>query len=150
MPRRVDEVQGIFFALVFVAHLDGVALDRDAAFPLQIHVVQYLRLQVPLAHGAGIFQKAVRQRAFAVVDMRDDAEIPDILHKGHDLQGVVRQNGLNRTPCPFRGLVQPHPVLADNAKIRLICEIEKKVLILPFRKPLLYGGCRETLHSSNG
>ena len=57
---------------------DGARLDRDAALPFELHIVEDLVLHVPLAHRLGEFQDAVRQRAFAVVYMRDDAEIADM------------------------------------------------------------------------
>ena len=43
VPRRVDEVQLIRLAVGrFVAQGDGAGLDRNAAFPLQLHVVEQL------------------------------------------------------------------------------------------------------------
>jgi hypothetical protein len=59
--------------------LDGVAFDGNAAFAFQIHIVEHLRLQIFALHGLGIFEQAVGQRAFAVVDMGDDTEIPNML-----------------------------------------------------------------------
>ena len=62
-----------------------MAFDRDAAFAFQIHVVEHLVLTI-LAHRNGDASPAYisnrsAEGALAVVDMGDDAEIADILHK---------------------------------------------------------------------
>ena len=80
MARGVDQIQGVLFAFMHVMHLDGVALDRDAFFLLKCHVVQDLVLHLPLRQGSGQLQQTVCQSAFAVVDVGDDAEIPDMAH----------------------------------------------------------------------
>ena len=85
MARGVDEVEFVFLAVFgFVGQSDGPGLDGDAPFPFQLHVVQQLVLHLPLVHGAGVFQNAVGQGGFAVVDMGDDTEIADMIscHKG--------------------------------------------------------------------
>jgi hypothetical protein len=61
-------------------HLNGVALDGDAPFSLQIHVIQRLLLQLAVRDGAGGVQEPIGQRAFAVVDVCNDAEIADVVH----------------------------------------------------------------------
>ena len=66
-------------AVLLIVHLYGVALDGDAALALQVHVVEHLGLHVLGVHGAGALQQTVGKRRLAVVDVRDDAEIPDIL-----------------------------------------------------------------------
>jgi 6,7-dimethyl-8-ribityllumazine synthase len=54
-----------------------VRLDGDAALALEIHGIEHLLHHLPLGKGAGGLQKTVRQRALAVVNMRNDREIPD-------------------------------------------------------------------------
>ncbi len=44
MPRRINQIQRVFFAVVGVFHLYGVAFDGDAALTLEVHIVQHLRL----------------------------------------------------------------------------------------------------------
>ena len=79
MTRRVDEVQGIGLAVLRrVEDLYGAGLDGDAPLPLQIHVVQQLVCHLPLRHGVALFQQAIRQRGFTVVDVGDDGEIADM------------------------------------------------------------------------
>ena len=80
MAGGIDQVERILLALIQILHLDRMALDRDALLLLQVHVVEDLVLHVPGRKGLGQFQQPVRQGTLAVVDMRDDAEIADVLH----------------------------------------------------------------------
>ena len=83
MAGGVDEVELVFAGVVAirnaVGHGDGLALDGDAAFPFQFHLVEELGLHVLGTHRSGDLQQAIRQRGFAVVDVSDDAEIADTL-----------------------------------------------------------------------
>ena len=76
MARSVNQVQRI----TFVVHLYRVALDGDAAFFLQVHIVEYLVLHIFLLDRAGHLQHAVCQRTLTVVYMRYNAEISYIFH----------------------------------------------------------------------
>ena len=77
---RVDEVELVGDAVVrLVHHADGVRLDGDAALAFEVHGVEHLGLHFALSQGAGQLQQAVAQGAFAVVDVRDDREIADVL-----------------------------------------------------------------------
>ena len=80
MSRSVNEIECIVLTVKLVVHLDGMALDCDATLALQIHVVEYLRLEVFTLHCIGVFQQAVCESTFSVVDMCYYAEIAYILH----------------------------------------------------------------------
>ena len=80
MSRSVDEVEKILLSLVCVLHLDGVALDCDAFFLFEVHVVKNLVLHVSCRQGLGELKKTVGQGALAVIDMCDDAEVSDVFH----------------------------------------------------------------------
>ncbi len=56
---------------------DRLALDRDAALALDVHPVQVLRPHLPVAYHPGELQHPVSERRLAVVDVGDDAEVPD-------------------------------------------------------------------------
>ena len=74
----VDEVQHVLAAvLAGPRQPDRLALDRDAAFPLDVHPVQVLGAHVPAGDHAGELQHPVGQGRLAVVDVRDDAEVAD-------------------------------------------------------------------------
>ena len=60
--------------------MNGFALDGDSAFTFQLHAVQDLIHHFALLKNAGCFQNPVCQRAFSVIDMRDDTEIADFPH----------------------------------------------------------------------
>ena len=77
MSRRVDQVERIGLPAAIVEHLDGVALDGDAALFLQVHVVEHLAFR----HGyrVGLLQEAVGQGGLPVVYVGYDAEVADIL-----------------------------------------------------------------------
>ena len=60
MSRSVNKVQDVFLSLILVLHLDGMALDGDAAFLLQIHVVKHLAFSD--IYGMSVLQQAVSQR----------------------------------------------------------------------------------------
>ena len=75
---RVDQVKGVVLAVVgAVGQRDGMRLDRDAALALEVHVVEQLLLHVAQGDGLRLLENAVGKRALAVVNMCNDAEIPD-------------------------------------------------------------------------
>ena len=85
MAGRVDEVQDVLLAVLRrVFDPDGLRLDGDAAFPLDIHAVEHLGLHVAFGDGARELDQPVGQRGFAVVDMRHDGEVTDLCKLGHD------------------------------------------------------------------
>ena len=76
MTGRINEIQFIRLAVPgLVKHCDRMRLDGDAAFALQIHRIQQLRLHIARGDGAGAVQQPVRERRLAVVNMGNDAEI---------------------------------------------------------------------------
>ena len=48
MARGIDQVQQVLLALVRIVHLDRLELDRDAAFPLEIHLIEELLFHLAL------------------------------------------------------------------------------------------------------
>src|SRR5262245_23496327 len=50
--------------------------DGDAALTFEVHGVQVLGLELARGDGAGLEQELVGQGALAVIDMRDDREVP--------------------------------------------------------------------------
>ena len=77
MPRRIDQIENVFFSvscLVDRAHRLG--LDGDAPLPLQIHVVQHLGLHLPAGQKPGLLDDPVRQCGFPMVYMGNNTKIP--------------------------------------------------------------------------
>ena len=80
VSRRVDEVQHVVFAGErAVVQRDRLALDRDPALPLDVHVVQKLVLELTFGHPSRELDQSIGQRRLAMVDVGDDAEIADVL-----------------------------------------------------------------------
>ena len=80
VARRVDEVQGVDLTVGGgVVERDGTGFDGDAALALQVHVVEDLVLHLARGNGVALFKKPIRQRRLAVVDVRDDGKISDVL-----------------------------------------------------------------------
>ncbi len=80
VARSVDQVKDIFLTFINIFHLDGVALDGDSLLPLQVHIVQNLRLHIPGGQCLGQFNQPVGKSALSVIDVGDDAEISYVLH----------------------------------------------------------------------
>ena len=80
VARRVDQVELILLAVLrLVIQPNSMGLDRDAALALQVHRVENLLHHFALRQGPGVLEQAVGKRRLAVVDMRDDREISDVL-----------------------------------------------------------------------
>jgi hypothetical protein len=57
---------------------DPLRLDRDAALLLELHPVEQLRLLLARGDRPGHIENPVGKGALAVVDVRDDAEVPNV------------------------------------------------------------------------
>ena len=63
MPRRVNKVEGIGFAIRgLIGKPYGARFDGDTALTLKIHVVQHLRRDITAFYGSAFFEKTVRKR----------------------------------------------------------------------------------------
>lgn len=58
-----------------------MAFNRNAALPLQIHIIQYLSLRIALRNGFCKFQQAIGKGAFAMINMGDDTKIAYMFHQ---------------------------------------------------------------------
>ena len=56
MSWGVDEVEGVLLIGIGVLHLYGMALDGDASFSFEVHVVEDLGLYVASIDGVGVFE----------------------------------------------------------------------------------------------
>src|ERR1700693_3150463 len=89
-------------------------LDGNAALALEVHGVEKLFLHFARSQRAGHFEQAVSERGFAVVDVRDDAEIP------YELR--VHEICLPLSSCDcfelFRNRQEPHASRIQDNKAR--------------------------------
>ena len=92
---RVDQVQDVVRSpLDLPRQPDVLRLDGDAAFPLDVHPVQVLGAHVAVRDDAGELQHPVGQRRLAVVDVGDDAEVPNLRRRGEGLVGETADGNL--------------------------------------------------------
>ena len=101
VPRCIDEIELIDLAAGrFVAQGDAGGLDGDAALALEIHRVEHLGLHFPGIETAAFLDETIRQGRFAVINMRDDREVADILHQGPgvDKPPIIPVNGGMQAP----------------------------------------------------
>ncbi len=76
VPRCVDEVELVGLAVArLVVQRDALRLDGDAALALDVHRVEHLLLHLAPAQPAADLDETVRERRFAVIDVRDDGKI---------------------------------------------------------------------------
>ena len=80
MSRRVDQVEQVRLSIRRqVVHAHGVQLDRDAPLALEFIVVQDLLSHLTPVESAGLLEQPVGQRALAMIDVSDDAEVADMV-----------------------------------------------------------------------
>lgn len=80
MPWRINQIQPVLVAVSCgVMKANAFRFDRDSALALEVHGVEHLRGHFALRERAGQFEQTIGQRGLAVVDVRDNAEIPDEL-----------------------------------------------------------------------
>jgi hypothetical protein len=72
----IDEIEFVAFSL----HSGRSEFDGDSAFLFDIHTVEDL-VVVEFADGAGEFEHSIGEGGFSVVDVGDDTEVADMLHR---------------------------------------------------------------------
>lgn len=87
MPRGVDQVEHIRLPIgMGIKHPYRRGLDGDAPLPLDLHGIQELVLHIPQGHSVRQLHHPIRQGGFPVIDVGNDAKIPNIfLIVCHDL-----------------------------------------------------------------
>ena len=78
MPGGVDDID----LAVFVTDTDIFCQDRDSAFPFDIIVVKETLVHfLIVAKDFRLFDDLVYESGLAVVYVRDDSDVSDVLHK---------------------------------------------------------------------
>src|SRR5437764_14023360 len=71
----------------------GLRLDGDAALALEIHRVQHLLAHFAVRQSATALNKPVGERGLAMVDVRDDGKVADVLHRDTVLASAREAGG---------------------------------------------------------
>ena len=91
MAGRVHQIDLIGLAIIRLVHqAHGLGLDRDAAFPLDIHGIEHLLFHIPVLDATAFLNQAVGKRRFTVVDMSDNREITDVREFCHGARNIRR------------------------------------------------------------
>lgn len=56
----------------------NLQFDGDPSLPFQVHVIQELLFHLPFLHRPRELKQFIRQRRFPMVDMCNNAEVPDV------------------------------------------------------------------------
>ena len=80
MPRRINDVD----VVIVVFERSVLGLDGDTLFALQVHGVHdpfFRRLGLIGAERPGLFQQTIHQRGLAMINMGDNCNVSDMLHR---------------------------------------------------------------------
>ena len=92
MAGGVDQVQVVDLAVLsLVLQGRSLGLDGDAALFLDVHRVKHLRLHVTRSKAAAALDQTVRQRGLAMVNVRNDGKITDVVHQRERQLGIEKQ-----------------------------------------------------------
>ena len=80
MPRSIDEIQHVSDPFVRIIHPDRSHFNSDAAFPLQIQLIQILRAHAPHFYRSGDLKEPVREGGFAMINMGDYHKVSNVIH----------------------------------------------------------------------
>ena len=82
MPWRVDEVEVVDLPVFGgVRQRGGLRLDGDAALTLDVHRVEHLCFHLSIGQAATTLNDAIGQRALAMIDVGNDGEVADVIHR---------------------------------------------------------------------
>jgi len=88
VARRVHDVDSITVPL----ECGILRADRDPLFPLEIHRVHHAFLDLLVrAQSSGLPQQLIHERGLAVVDVRNDGDVTDLVHVAAGFVGQPRR-----------------------------------------------------------
>ena len=103
----VDQMQYVVGSVDRPGQPHVLGLDGDPAFPFDIHPVEILGAHVPVGNHSGQLQHSVGQRRLPVVDVSDDAEVPDLRRRGERPVGETADGNLLVSGTRSRFLNRP-------------------------------------------
>jgi hypothetical protein len=82
MPWRIYEIKAVCLSVSRpVWQRNSLALDRYPPLPFNIHRIKYLVFEGAFIGHTGILDKSVGKGRLTVVNVGNDAEIPNVAHK---------------------------------------------------------------------
>jgi hypothetical protein len=81
VTRGIDQIQFEYLtgsARVGQGH--GLALDGNASFPFDLHVIEDLIAKLPVADQAGVLNHSIGQGGFSMIDVSNDTEVSNLPH----------------------------------------------------------------------
>lgn len=82
MAWSINEIKSIRLSVrMLIVHLNSVTLYSYPPFSFNIHVIKRLILHVSFGYRLCSLQQPIRKRAFPMINVRDDTEISDLLHR---------------------------------------------------------------------
>ena len=105
MARGVDQIQVVRLTVFgLVVQCCSLCLDGDATLLLDVHRVQHLSLHLTVLQATTTLDQAVGQRGLAVVDVRDDGKITNVLHEKVETRDltVVKKRAHRFSDAPIK------------------------------------------------
>ena len=82
MARSIDQVQGVHLPVGSgITQSRRLGLDGDAALTLDVHRIQNLGFHFAGLQAPATLDQAVGQGRFAVIDVRNDGKVADVVHR---------------------------------------------------------------------
>ena len=106
MAGGVNQVQVIDLTIFgLVLQRSSLRLDGDAPLFFDVHRVKHLGLHLALLQAAAALDQAVGQGGFAMVNVRDDGKVSDVVHQQKASSGGVtkartRKKGASNGDAP--------------------------------------------------
>ena len=94
MAWRVDQIEVVYLAIFgFVVQRSGLRFDGYAALFFDIHRVQNLRTHLSVLQAAAALDEPVSERGFAMINVRNDRKISDVIHQRERLSACLYCEG---------------------------------------------------------
>ncbi len=82
MAGRVDQIEVVDLAIAgLVLQRSGLRLDGYPTLFLDVHRVEHLRFHLAFFESAATLDQTIGQRRFAMINVRNDRKISDVLHQ---------------------------------------------------------------------
>ena len=82
MARCIDQIEVINLAIAcLVFQRSGLRLDGYPTLFLKLHRIEHLRTHLAILQAATALNDPVRERGLAVINVRNDRKISDVIHQ---------------------------------------------------------------------